>query len=1186
VPLSKLQFRPGINNDLTSYSNEGGWRDGDKVRFRLGYPEKIGGWVKYASSTYLGSARALHNWIALDGSDFLGVGTHLKYYVEEGESFNDVTPIRSTTTQGDVTFSATNGSGTVTVNQNNHGANENDFVTFTNAEGLGGNITAALLNAEHQVTRVVNAASYEIFINDFVKTFTQVTQNATSGTGSGAEFTVTTDGNGGYTVSSITSAGTGYAPNDTITINGASLGGATSANNLTITVATATNGGVTTVTSAGTSKTATSGDSGVGGGGVGAVSLSGTGVSGTSIKTVTVGAAGTGVGALTFSSPSSNGVGNVTISGASTGSATTTGVVQTTTSGSGAGATFTVVAGSGNYTVTVTAIGSGYVVGEEIVIEGQNLGGTKGTHDLTLTITHLAGSSVGSTTHNSVAQTSTSGSGSSAQFSVTTNGEGGYSISVSAVGSSYAVDDTITIAGTSVGGTTPANDIVLTVTQLSGTSIGTGTFTDVVQTSTSGSGSGAKFTITTDGQGGYTVDAITAIGSGYAINDTITIAGNNSTGTNSSGNTASIGGGTPANDLVLTITDLTTVSFSGVTQASTSGSGSGAAFTVSVNGSGVYAVDAITAIGTGYAVNDTITLAGANIGGSTSANNLTLTVTGRSFPTIANYQINVGLDTTVGGTGWGAGLYGGLTSSPLQTTINEGGTFSSTDTTLTVASATGIVANDILLLGDPTAAAPQLEFVFVTNVATNDLTVVRGHAGSGASTNLAGTGSFVVARTHADGTLVTLIKGNADANNDYFGWGQAASGGLTTTTQIRLWSHDNFGEDLLINPRDSNIFYWERSLGTGARAKELSTIDGTKTSVPTKCKQVMVSDRDRHVLAFGCDAINSDPTAVQGDGVQDPLLIRFSSQENPTTWYPAATNTAGDLRLGSGSTFVKAIETKREILVWTDTALNSLRFIGPPFTFGLQQLANNITIAGPNAVAATEDFVFWMGIDNFYVYAGQTTQLPCTVKDHVFQDINIEQLDKVYAGVNSEFGEAVWFYSSSGATDNDRYVVYNYLDKIWYYGTLSRNAWLDRGTRNFPLATEGGYLYNHEFGHDDDGSAMTSYIESAAMDIQDGDHFLYIRRIVPDLTFAGSTALSTPQATFTIKARNFPGEDFNNTGSGTATRTQVTPVEEYTNQVHARIRGRSFAFRVESTALGSKWKLGSPRVDIRPDGRR
>ena len=1089
MPLSKLQFRPGINNDLTSYSNEGGWRDGDKVRFRLGYPEKIGGWSKYASGTYLGSARALHNWIALDGSDFLGVGTHLKYYVEEGESFNDVTPIRSTTTQGDVTFAATNGNTTLTVNHTNHGANQNDFVTFSNAESLGGLVTATVLNQEYQITRIINASSYEVTM----------------------------------------------------------------------------------------AVTANSSDTGVGGGGVGTVSLSGTGVGGTGIKTVTVGTSGTGVGALTFSSPSSNGVGNLTISGASTGSATTTGVVQTTTSGSGAGATFTVVAGSGAYTVTVTAIGSGYVVGEEILIEGQNLGGTKGTHDLTLTITHLAGSSVGSTTHNNVAQTSTSGSGSSAQFSVTTDGDGGYSLSVSTVGSNYAVNDTITIAGTSVGGTTPANDIVLTVTQLSGTSIGTSTFTDVVQTSTTGSGSGVKFTISTDGSGGYTVDAVTTIGSGYSTSggsNAITIAG------------TSLGGATPANDLVLTITDLTSVSFTGVTQASTSGSGSGAAFTITVNGSNVYSVDAITAIGTGYAVNDTITIAGANLGGATSANNLTLTVTGRSFPTIADYQINIGLDTTVGGTGWGAGLYGGLTSGPLQTTINEGGTFSSTDTTLTVTSATGIVANDILLLGDPTAVPAQLEFVFVTNVATNDLTVVRGHAGSGAATNLAGTGSFVVARTHANGSLITLIKGNASADDDYFGWGEAASGGLTTTTQIRLWSHDNFGEDLLINPRDSNIFYWERSLGTGVRAKELSTIDGTKTSVPTKCKQVMVSDRDRHVLAFGCDAINTDPTAVQGDGVQDPLLIRFSSQENPTTWYPAATNTAGDLRLGSGSTFVKAIETKREILVWTDTALNSLRFIGPPFTFGLQQLANNITIAGPNAVAATEDFVFWMGIDNFYVYAGQTTQLPCTVKDRVFEDINIEQLDKVYAGVNSEFGEAVWFYSSSGATDNDRYVVYNYLDKIWYYGTLSRNAWLDRGTRNFPLATQGGYLYNHEFGNDDDGTAMTSYIESAAMDIQDGDHFLYIRRIVPDLTFTGSTALSTPQATFTIKARNFPGEDFNNTGSGTATRTQVTPVEEYTNQVHARIRGRSFAFRVESTALGSKWKLGSPRVDIRQDGRR
>ena len=231
--------------------------------------------------------------------------------------------------------------------------------------------------------------------------------------------------------------------------------------------------------------------------------------------------------------------------------------------------------------------------------------------------------------------------------------------------------------------------------------------------------------------------------------------------------------------------------------------------------------------------------------------------------------------------------------------------------------------------------------------------------------------------------------------------------------------------------------------------------------------------------------------------------------------------------------------------------------------------------------------MFWMGIDNFYVYAGQTAQLPCTVKDKVFNDINLDQNDKIYGGVNSEFSEVFWFYASAGSQTNDRYVVYNYLDKIWYYGTLSRTAWLDRGTRPFPLATDNsGYLYNQEFGYDDDGSAMTSYIESAVMDIGDGDHFTNVRRVIPDLSFSGSTAISTPQATFTIKARDFPGEDFASTGAGTTTRTQTSPVEEYTKQLYVRARGRSFALRVESNAIGAKWRLGSPRVDIRQDGRR
>ena len=713
MPLTKLQFKPGINREVTSYSNEGGWRDGDKIRFRFGFPEKMGGWEKYTSSTYLGSARALHNWIALDSSNYLGIGSHLKYYIEEGGTLNDITPIRVTTSAGDVTFAAVDGSTTITVTDTSHGANQFDFVTFSGAVSLGGAITAAVLNIEYQIARVIDANTYEI---------------------------------------------------------------------------------------------------------------------------------------------------------------------------------------------------------------------------------------------------------------------------------------------------------------------------------------------------------------------TAAVAANSS----DTGN-----------------------------------------------------------------------------GGSSA---------------VGEYQINVGLNTTVGGTGWGAGLWSGVTNTALQTTLNEGGTLTASDTTITLTSTSGIVAGDVVFIG--------IELILVGGISGNDLTsCTRGHSGT-------------TATTHADGSVVQLALGNANPADDFSGWGQAASGGLTTTSQIRLWSHDNFGEDLLINPRDDDIYYWDKTNNLSTRAVKLNSIAGTKTSVPTLCKQILVSDRDRHVIAFGADGLNASSSATDGDGVQDPLLIRFSDQENPTEWYPTSTNTAGDLRLGAGSTFVQAVETKREILVWTDTALTSMRFIGPPFTFGLQQLSSNITIMSPNSAVSTEDFVFWMGIDTFYVYAGQTQTLPCTVKDKVFLDFNLSEREKVVAGINSEFSEVTWFYPSANSSDNDRYVTYNYSEKVWYFGTIERTAWLDRGTRTFPLAVGDGYIYNHEFGYDDDGSAMDSFIESAAIDIGDGDRFTYLRKVVPDLTFDGSTNLATPQATFTVKARNNPGADFDNTQSGTATRTQTTPVEEFTEQLDLRVRGRSFALRVESNALGSKWKLGSPRVDIRQDGRR
>ena len=716
MPYTSLKFKPGINRDITSLSNENGYVDGNKIRFRNGYPEKLGGWSKYSSDTYQGSARRLHNWVGLDGSDFLGVGSHLKYYIEEGQSFNDITPIRSTTGAGEVTFSATTDSNIVTVTDAGHSAIANDFVTFSGASSLGGNVTAAILNAEHQITRFVSSSQYEITLS--------VTANSSD------------TGNGGSSV-------------------------------------------------------------------------------------------------------------------------------------------------------------------------------------------------------------------------------------------------------------------------------------------------------------------------------------------------------------------------------------------------------------------------------------------------VGTYQINTGLDNTVGGTGFGAGQYGGTTSGAVSTAINEGGTFSNSDTTLTVTSSNPghqIAANDFILIEE--------EILKVTNVSTNDLTVTRAQEGTAAA-------------THADGTTVFLIVGNASSADDFVGWGDAAS--VTVPgAQIRTWSHDNFGEDLLINPRDSGIYYWDKTDGTSARAVELSatTLFSGEKSVPTVAKQVLVSDIDRHVIAFGCDAVNSSSSAAQGNGVQDPLLIRFSSQEDPVDWFPTTTNTAGDLRLGAGSTFVQAVETKREILVYTDKSLHSMQFIGPPFTFGISQLASNITIMSPAAAIATEDVVYWMGIDNFYTHAGQTQQLPCTVKDKVFLDFNLEEKDKVVAGINSEFGEVWWFYPSADSTENNRYVIWNYVEQLWYYGTMDRTAWLDRGIRSFPIAAGGSYLFNHETGFDDDGSAMSAFVESSVMDIGDGDKFLSIRRVIPDLTFTGSVTGSSPNATFTVKARDFPGSDFDQTGSATTSRTATSPVEQYTEKLDYRIRGRSFAIRLASDALGCKFKMGTPRIDIREDGKR
>ena len=640
MPLTKLQFKPGVNRETTSYSNEGGWFDVDKVRFRFGFPEKIGGWTKYSVNAFLGSCRALHSWVALDGTLFLGVGTNLKYYINLGGGYNDITPIRATTTNG-ITFSATNGSSIITATDSSHGATEGDFVTISGATSLGGNITADVLNQEYQIDTVPSANTY---------TFTARTVS---------------------TIASITTT-SGLNP---------------------------------------TTVTANSSDSGNGGAGV-------------------------------------------------------------------------------------------------------------------------------------------------------------------------------------------------------------------------------------DGA----------------------------------------------------------------------------------------------------------------------------------------YQQTVGLDTSVTGTGWGAGVWG------------------------------------------------------------------RGTWNSSSSLSVVG-------------------------------------------ATLRIWSHDNFGEDLIVNARDSNIFYWDKTNGVSTRAVALSSLSNSE-SAPTIAKKVIVSDRDRHIIAFGCDPEGAI-------GTQDPLLIRFSSQESNIEWAAKATNTAGDLRLGSGSEIVTAIETRQQILVFTDVSLHSMQFLGPPFTFGINALSENITIAGPLSAIAVEDMVFWMGQNEFYVYAGAVQRLPCTVRDYVFNDFNENQIEKVTASTNSAFSEVWWFYPSSNSDECDRYVIYNYQQKIWYFGNLARTVWLDRGIENLPIAASTDhYLYFHETGFDDGSTdpvtAISAHIESSQIDVGDGEQFTFINRAIPDITFRDSTA-EAPKAVFTDKTRNYPGgaylqtEDKNVTRSAAATSSVV---EQFTDQVNLRLRGRAFALKIASTDTGVAWRLGSPRLDVRTDGRR
>jgi len=418
-----------------------------------------------------------------------------------------------------------------------------------------------------------------------------------------------------------------------------------------------------------------------------------------------------------------------------------------------------------------------------------------------------------------------------------------------------------------------------------------------------------------------------------------------------------------------------------------------------------------------------------------------------------------------------------------------------------------------------------------------------------------------------------------------YGWGAGAwsrlgwgSGAVTPVVlQQRDWFFNNFDNDLVMNIRNGPIYYWERSAGVTSRAALLSatTINGVAPAdVPTETTEILVSQNDKHLLAFGA--------TPYGGGAFDPLLIRWATQDQPNVWTPLVTNSAGFIRLSRGSKIVCAVTTRQEILVYTEGTLNSLQFLGTADVFGIQELADNISILSPRAVAVVNNVAYWMGKDKFYAYSGRVETLPSTLRNHVFTNLNYAQADQIVSGTNEGWNEIWWFYPTANSQVNDAYVVYNHLEKIWYYGTIHRTAWLDSPVREYPQAVGDNKLYNHELGTNDDTLPLLANIASSDFDLVDGDQFILTKRIIPDISFSGSTA-STPTATMYIKPRNFPGNVYTNTESQPVIETSV---DVYTEQIFMRARARQMAIEIASTDLNVQWQLGSPRLDGRPDGRR
>ena len=426
------------------------------------------------------------------------------------------------------------------------------------------------------------------------------------------------------------------------------------------------------------------------------------------------------------------------------------------------------------------------------------------------------------------------------------------------------------------------------------------------------------------------------------------------------------------------------------------------------------------------------------------------------------------------------------------------------------------------------------------------------------------------------------------------GWGDPAVVGIGQ--QLRLWSADNYGEDLILAPRGGAIFYWDATLGTTVRAQYLSaesTLNGYSGQfVPTTTNEILASAIQRFVIAMGANPY--DPADANTDF--DPMLVRWSDQENPYQWVPAITNQSGEFRLSHGSYIVTSNPTRQENLIWTDSALYSMQYLGAPLVWGFNLLMDNLSIMSPNAAVTANNVTYWMGRDKFYVYSGRVETLPCALRQYVFNDLNLDQAYQVFSGSNEAYNEVWWFYCSNGSTVADKYVIYNYLENLWYYGSMERTAWLDSPLRDYPMAASyDNRILFHEVGTDDVSGeapvAINAYIQSADFDIGDGDHFAFVWRILPDINFNGSN-VDKPTVKMEIRPRRNAGAPYSPADNPTVqsqdnyTNTRSYNIQEFDGQVYTRLRGRQMALRIESDQLGVAWQLGSIRADIRPDGRR